>query len=53
MEDISKAVKKDGLDVMLLRWKCLSCGYLYEGFENVKKCPKCGEEDSDKFSDVD
>ncbi len=53
MEDISKKVKKEELDVIWLRWKCLNCGYLYEGIEVVRKCPKCGNEDPDKFADAD
>ncbi len=53
MEDISKTVKKEELDVMWLRWKCLNCGYLYEGMETVRKCPKCGNDNLDKFADVD
>lgn len=31
------------------RWKCLVCGYTYEGSKPLNKCPKCGNEDSDKF----
>ena len=53
MEDISKQVKQEDIDVLWLRWKCLNCGYLYEGIQKIQKCPKCGNEDPDKFADVD
>lgn len=53
MEDISKIVKKEDLDVTWIRWKCLGCNYLYEGVQVIRKCPKCGNEDPSKFADVD
>ena len=33
------------------RTKCMNCGYLHEGTEVLKKCPKCGNEDPDKFEE--
>jgi len=35
------------------RWKCLVCSYLFEGIDIQKKCPKCGNEDPEKFVDID
>lgn len=42
----------DDLDSRWLRWKCLNCGYLYEGMQELKKCPKCGNENPDLFEDA-
>lgn len=39
------------LDAKWTRWKCLNCGYTYEGNTSVLKCPKCGNVDPDKFGD--
>ncbi|KKP65683.1 MAG: hypothetical protein UR61_C0014G0004 [candidate division WS6 bacterium GW2011_GWE1_34_7] len=52
-EIIEQATNPEGLDSMWLRWKCLNCGYLYEGVKEVKKCPRCGNENPDLFSDAD
>ncbi len=43
----------EDLDSRWLRWKCLNCGYLYEGVKELKKCPKCGNENPDLFEDAD
>lgn len=43
----------EDLDSMWLRWKCLVCGYVYEGVTSLKVCPKCGNSDVDKFDDVE
>lgn len=43
----------EDLDSMWLRWKCLVCGYLYEGAVPLKVCPKCGNSNADKFDDVE
>ncbi len=43
----------EDLEVIWRRWKCLVCGYLYEGTNIQLKCPKCGNEDKEKFMDVD
>jgi rubrerythrin len=56
MEDTSKKNKdvlKEDLEMTWVRWKCLVCNYVYEGGQIVLKCPKCGNEDPDKFCDVD
>ena len=50
--DVNKMAPED-LDSRWLRWKCLVCGYVYEGVVRMKVCPKCGNEDPDKFDDVD
>jgi len=36
----------------IIRWKCLVCGYVYEGFVPIRMCPKCGNIDPDKFKDL-
>ncbi|MBI2356449.1 rubredoxin [Candidatus Dojkabacteria bacterium] len=38
---------------MWTRWKCMVCNYTYEGAKPLKKCPRCGNEDPDKFGDAD
>ncbi|HVX92751.1 MAG TPA: hypothetical protein VHA74_01410 [Candidatus Dojkabacteria bacterium] len=43
----------EDLDVQWTRWKCLVCNYMYEGSRPLKKCPRCGNEDPDKFADID
>jgi rubrerythrin len=48
----SEQVTPEDLDTRWLRWKCLACGYLYEGVNPIKVCPKCGNEDPDKFDDA-
>jgi len=32
-------------------WKCLVCGYVYEGVKPKMVCPRCGNSDPDKFAD--
>ena len=46
-------IPPEDLDSRWLRWKCLVCGYVYEGAMRLKECPKCGYQDPDKFEDVD
>ncbi len=36
----------------IIRWKCLECGYVYEGFVPVHMCPRCGNINPDKFQDL-
>lgn len=48
-----KELYPEDLDSAWLRWKCMVCGYLYEGIKELKKCPRCGNEDPDKFADAD
>ena len=43
----------EDLDSRWRRWKCLKCGYLYEGIQELKKCPKCGNDNPDLFQDAD
>ncbi len=47
------SLQPEDLDVMWARWKCLVCNYTYEGVKPIKKCPRCGNEDPDKFGDAD
>ncbi len=30
-------------------WKCLVCNFVYEGVVVKSECPKCGNNDPDKF----
>ena len=50
--DLNQGAPED-LDTRWLRWKCLVCGYVYEGVVRLKVCPKCGNQDPDKFQDAD
>lgn len=43
----------EDLDSRWLRWKCLNCGYVYEGIKELKKCYRCGNENPDLFGDAD
>ena len=43
----------EDLDSRWLRWKCLVCGYVYEGAVPLKVCPRCGNSDLDKFDDAE
>ncbi|MDX9739043.1 MAG: hypothetical protein RBT33_01620 [Candidatus Dojkabacteria bacterium] len=43
----------EDLDSRWLRWKCLNCGYLYEGAKELKVCPRCGNDNPDMFEDAD
>jgi hypothetical protein len=51
--DLSGVVHPEDLDIKWSRWKCLVCGYVYEGNKPIAKCPRCGNEDPDKFEDVE
>ena len=51
--ELSTTVHPEDLDIKWARWKCLVCGYTYEGRNLIKKCPRCGNEDPDKFEDTD
>jgi len=43
-----------GLDSSWRRWKCLACGYVYEGlFKGKMICPKCGNDNPDKFDEAE
>ncbi len=46
------APNPEDLDSRWLRWKCLNCGFVYEGKEPLSVCPKCGNADPDKFDDA-
>ena len=39
----------EDLDTQWTSWKCLVCGYVYEGVKPLLKCPRCQNEDPDKF----
>ena len=43
----------EDLDDMWLRWKCLKCGFVYEGTKPLNVCPKCGNDNPDYFQDAD
>lgn len=42
----------EDLEDRWLRWKCLKCGFVYEGKEPINICPKCGNNDPDLFDDA-
>lgn len=46
---LTKKTYPDDLDVSWHSWKCLNCGYVYEGQREVTVCPRCGNNDPDKF----
>lgn len=50
---ISEIFAKNTDTLEIRRWKCLNCWYVYEGVEQVLKCPRCGNTDPDKFEDVE
>jgi len=53
-EFVVKEPPPHGLDSSWRRWKCLVCGYVYEGlYKGEMVCPKCGNKDQDKFDDAD
>lgn len=52
-EYIENKENPEDLDITWSRWKCLKCCYVYEGQGELKKCPKCGNENPDLFVDVD
>lgn len=43
----------DDLDSRWSRWKCGVCNYVYESSKSLKECPRCGNDDPDKFIDID
>ena len=52
-DDIVQSVNEqpEDLEQQWRRLKCLVCGFLYEGAKRLTKCPKCGNEDMDKFEE--
>jgi rubrerythrin len=42
----------EDLEDRWLRWKCIKCGFVYEGKEPINVCPKCGNDDPDLFDDA-
>lgn len=46
---LTDKMQPEDLDDRWTSWKCLQCGYVYEGQQSVSKCPRCGNEDPDKF----
>jgi rubrerythrin len=50
--DVNDVAPED-LDSRWLRWKCLVCSYVYEGVMRLKECPKCGNNDPDRFEDAE
>lgn len=49
--------KNDEIELDLITewnsWKCLKCGYVYEGHQLKLKCPRCANEDTRLFQDLD
>ena len=53
-EYVVKDPPPHGLDSSWRRWKCLICGYVYEGlFKGEMICPKCGNKNPDKFDEAE
>lgn len=50
---LTQKMNPDDLASMWRRTKCLNCGYTHEGAKVLKKCPKCGNTDPDKFQEAD
>lgn len=48
---LTDKILPEDLDARWSNWKCLQCGFVYEGQKAVSKCPRCGNDDPDKFSD--
>lgn len=48
---LTDKVHPEDLDARWTSWKCLVCGYVYEGQREVTTCPRCGNSDPDKFED--
>ena len=48
---LTNKVHPDDLDSKWTSWKCLVCGYVYEGQKEITTCPRCGNSDPDKFDD--
>ncbi|GAB4164242.1 MAG: hypothetical protein Fur003_6470 [Candidatus Dojkabacteria bacterium] len=39
----------EDLDARWTSWRCMVCDYVYEGQKPLMKCPRCGNENPDKF----
>ena len=50
---ITDEINPEDLDLMWTRKKCSVCGFVYEGSRKIVICPKCGNEDPEKWDDVD
>ncbi len=48
---LTDKIYPEDLDSQWNAWKCMQCGYVYEGVTPLTKCPKCGNDDPDKFDD--
>jgi rubrerythrin len=51
--NLTSKLHPEGLGASWRRTKCMVCGYVHEGQKVLKKCPKCGNEDPDKFQETD
>jgi len=51
-EYIKVTLNPEDLEDRWLRWKCIKCGFVYEGKEPINICPKCGNDDPDLFDDA-
>lgn len=49
---VTEKTSPEDLDLQWNRWKCQVCGYTYEGSSRLTVCPRCGNDDPDKFSDA-
>jgi rubrerythrin len=51
-EYVKDTLNPEDLNERWLRWKCLKCGFVYEGSKPINICPKCGNNDPDLFDDA-
>jgi rubrerythrin len=51
--NLTSKLNPEGLASQWRRTKCMVCGYIHEGQKVLKKCPKCGNTDPDKFRETD
>ena len=45
--------QREDLDVVWSRLRCMGCCYVHEGMVRMKECPRCGNNNPDKFDDAD
>jgi hypothetical protein len=51
--NLTSKVHPEGFGTQWRRTKCMVCGYVHEGNQVLKNCPKCGNDDPDKLRETD
>lgn len=46
---LTNKVHDEDLDAQWTSWKCLVCNFVYEGQVPKNQCPRCNNDDPDKF----